>query len=297
MYPKALLSGARRKHARTLTSPQLLAHDAWAVRCRPARGPRFLPLYGALEPRLGRSALPAFPSVSADAHLYAPRPWRTWRPLMNHSMAAYGLWPLVIINSTIFIMFAFSFTYPRSKRGWRSFRAFSAFIVALFVEMYGFPLTQYFLAPYLQSRFPSVGLLTHDYGHLWYTLLVGKGDPHLNPIHILSEVLIFGGFFVVASAWNIPTRHRLTLFVCPTSAIYRVRRRSDGLSSAVADDSDSRYVPVLVVMCVRLARREEADVRRELGSGYEGYASRVPAFFPRFGRPVPSARNAPRPTR
>jgi len=56
-----------------------------------------------------------------------------------HDANAYGLWSLAIINSAVFIIFAFSFAKPQSKRDWRSLGAFSAFVVALFTEMYGFP--------------------------------------------------------------------------------------------------------------------------------------------------------------
>lgn len=122
---------------------------------------------------------------------------------MSHDAPAYGMWSLVVINSAMFILFAFSFFKPATRRDWRTFGTFSAFIVALFVEMYGFPLTVYLLSGWLARTFPRIDPLSHASGHLWYTLLGFKGNPHTNPIHLASNVLIVVGFFLLSSAWSV----------------------------------------------------------------------------------------------
>tara|TARA_Y100000766_G_C18500790_1_gene409420 strand:- start:114 stop:512 length:399 start_codon:yes stop_codon:yes gene_type:complete len=116
---------------------------------------------------------------------------------MEYSMASsYGLWSLVALNSLIFIIFAFSFTKPQTKTDWRSFGAFSAFIVALFVEMYGFPLTIYMLSGWLTTNYPGVDFFAHENGHLLHTIFGFSGNAHFDPLHILSNVLIVLGFIV-----------------------------------------------------------------------------------------------------
>ena len=210
---------------------------------------------------------------------------------MNPHATAYGLWTLVLLNSAVFILFAFSFFKPRTKRDWRSFGAFSGFVVALFVEMYGFPLTIYLLSGWLTRRFPGADLLSHDAGHLWYSLLGWQGDPHGNPIHILSNVLIFGGFILLASAWRVLYAAQQAGKLATTGAYAHVRHPQYVAFIVIMLGFLLQWptlvtllmFPVLVGMYVRLARREEREVRAEFGAAWEAYAAETPAFIPRLG--------------
>jgi protein-S-isoprenylcysteine O-methyltransferase Ste14 len=202
---------------------------------------------------------------------------------------AYGLWSLVIINSAIFIIFAFSFAKPRTEWDWRSFSAFSAFIVALFVEMYGFPLTIYLLSGWLVRRYPEVDFLSHDAGHLWNTLLGWKINPHFDPLHILSNILIFGGFILLSAAWKVLYEAQRTGTLAVTGPYAYVRHpQYDGFILIMLGFLFQWptlvtliMFPILVTMYVRLARREEREVIAEFGEEYRRYAARTPGFLPR----------------
>ena len=211
---------------------------------------------------------------------------------MESNAPAYGLWGLAIINSAIFIFFAFSFFKPQTTRDWRSFGAFSAFLVALFTEMYGFPLTIYLLSGWLQTRFPEINWLSHDAGHLLEMMVGWRANPHLGPFHIASFLFIGGGFGLISAGWT---------------RLYRAQRRrmlaTDGIYARIRHPQYVGFVlvmfgfllqwptlltlamfPVLTFMYVRLARREEREALAEFGEAYRDYMARVPAFFPRLSR-------------
>jgi protein-S-isoprenylcysteine O-methyltransferase Ste14 len=204
--------------------------------------------------------------------------------------SAYGLWSLVVINSLVFIIFAFSFTKPRTSRDWRSFSAFSAFIVALFVEMYGFPLTIYLLSGWLVRKYPGVDFFSHDAGHLLHTLLGWKMNPHFDPLHILSNILILGGFILLSAAWKVLYEAQRTGTLAVSGPYAYVRHPQYGGFILIMLGFLLQWptlvtlimFPILVFMYVRLARHEEREVLAEFGEKYRRYMLSTPAFFPRL---------------
>lgn len=211
---------------------------------------------------------------------------------MSHDQPAYGLWTLVILNSAIFIMFAYSFFKPATARDWRTFGAYSAFIVALFVEMYGFPLTIYLLSGWLQTKYPGLDILSHDTGHLWSTLLGEKGDPHFGVLHIASYIFLAYGFILLSSAWNVlyhaQRRHALAV-----TGPYAVIRHPQYIAFVLIMLGfllqwptllTLLMFPILLLMYGRLAIREEAEMCTQFGDVFEEYARRTPRFIPRFPR-------------
>ncbi|MFZ2393055.1 MAG: isoprenylcysteine carboxylmethyltransferase family protein [Rhodoferax sp.] len=212
---------------------------------------------------------------------------------MNRDPSAYGLWVLVVLNSAIFIIFAYSFFKPATARDWRTFGAFSAFIVALFVEMYGFPLTIYLLSGWLQSNYPGLDILSHNSGHLWSTLMGDKGDPHFGFLHIASYILLAAGFILLPSAWRVLYHAQRSKTLATTGPYARIRHPQYvafvmillGFLLQWPTLLTLLMFPVLLVMYGRLALTEEADMRALFGQAYEQYARLTPRFIPSLTRP------------
>lgn len=209
---------------------------------------------------------------------------------MIENLSDYGLWSLAVVNSAVFIIFAFSFFKPKTIKDWRSFGAFSAFLVALFAEMYGFPLTIYFASGWLQSAYPDINWLSHDAGHIPEMLFGWKTNPHFGPFHIVSFFLIGGGFLLLSAAWPVLYRAQLAHRLATSGPYAHVRHPQYAgfvlilLGFLVQWPTALTLVmfPVLAVMYWRLAAAEERAAEAEFGEAYLRYSAETPRFLPRL---------------
>ena len=214
----------------------------------------------------------------------------------------YGLWLLVVVNSLIFIVFAASFFHPRSSRDWRALGGFSAFVIALFTEMYGYPLTVYLLTGPLGGLIPGVDL-SHDAGHLWADLIGWKGDPHVSPFHLASYGFIIGGFWLIAAGWRVLFAALKAGTLATTGPYARLRHPQYAGFALIMIGFLLQWptlatlvmFPVLLLVYRRLAVREEQEVEARFGEVWRSYAAHTPRFFPRLGAAPQPPRGANRP--
>lgn len=206
-----------------------------------------------------------------------------------HAQSGYGLWLLAAINALFFIFFAWSFYKPLNARDWRGLGMFAAFVVALFAEMYGFPLTLYVLSGWLSTRFPDVNWLSHDAGHLLEMLFGWRANPHFGPFHIASFVLIGAGFWLLGKAWPVLYRAQREGRVAREGVYARIRHPQYAAFALILTGFLLQWptlitlvlYPVMLVAYARLARREERDSLQHFGPEYATYMRDVPAFVPR----------------
>jgi protein-S-isoprenylcysteine O-methyltransferase Ste14 len=204
------------------------------------------------------------------------------------AIPGYGLWALAILNAAFFIFFAWSFYKPLNARDWRSFGLYSAFIVALFAEMYGFPLTLFLLSGWLSSQFPQVDWLTHDAGHIFEMMFGWRMNPHFGPFHIASFALIGGGFWLLSVAWPVLYRAQREGRVAREGPYARIRHPQyvgfflimTGFLLQWPTLLTLAMYPVLVWVYARLAKAEERDSLTRFGDEYRHYMASVPRFVP-----------------
>lgn len=200
---------------------------------------------------------------------------------------AYGLWYLVVINIVLFVFFIMSFLMPLKKREWRSMGTTVAFFVALFTEMYGFPLTIYILTGILGTKYPVLDPFSHANGHLWVTLF-GGGAKMMDTIHLISNGMVVIGLFIMWIGWKLIHSAQSGLV---TSGLYGYVRHPQytglfvvitGMFIQWPSITTVIMAPVLIMVYYRLSKSEEKDMIEKFGDEYIEYMLRTPRFIPKI---------------
>ncbi|MGH7256723.1 MAG: methyltransferase family protein [Nitrospirales bacterium] len=205
---------------------------------------------------------------------------------MTNFYSHYGHWGLVLIMIVGASWLLYRYVAPKNWREWSGAGLVQAFIIALYAEMYGFPLTIYLLTGFLGI---DLRLTSHS-GHLWATLL-GYGETGAMIEMFLGYSFVFLGISLLAQGWR---------------EVYRASRErrlaSNGLYGAVRHPQYTGILlavfgqlihwptiltvalfPVIVWVYIGLARREESGMSNQFGDEYRSYQARVPMFLPRLG--------------
>lgn len=207
---------------------------------------------------------------------------------MQQQSYAYGAWGMVITMVLLAAFFIARFLPTHTKVARRSGGALIAFFVALFTEMYGFPLTIYLLSHFLGIRI-SFG---HISGHLLgdFITYLGLGNGWFI-VTLVSNLLIALGIYLVTAGWELVYESKgkfviRGLYACMRHPQYTgIYVITLGFMIQWPTVTTLILWPFVIAMYYRLARREEADMLAEFGDEYRRYMERTPMFFPRlFGR-------------
>ena len=193
----------------------------------------------------------------------------------------YGLWTITIVSVVFFTIFALGFFFPRKKREWRALGVFEAFVVALYTEMYGFPLTIYILSSFFGIKIPFI----HFKGHLWATLF-GWGDEGAMLEMAIGGLVMLAGMSLVVLGWRKVHQAGDKLV---TDGIYGIIRHPQYLGFVLITAGMLIHwptlltlvmFPILLAAYLHLAKKEGKDLAGRFGKDYHRYERLVPAFIP-----------------
>jgi protein-S-isoprenylcysteine O-methyltransferase Ste14 len=205
---------------------------------------------------------------------------------MNYEdMSLGGQWGAMIIMIVIVSWILYSYLAPKNFKEWRNAGLVQAFIIALYAEMYGFPLTIYLLTSFLGMDIPWL----HTRGHLWGTLL-GLDDTGAMIEMFIGFAFILAGLMLMARGWRLvfSAQEKDELV---TGGIYKYVRHPQYTGIFIALFGQLIHWPTVVTLLLfpvivgayyHLARKEEKAMISKFGETYRAYMQSVPMFFPKL---------------
>lgn len=205
---------------------------------------------------------------------------------MNEPISHSGAWGVTLVVIVVISWFLYRYLAPKTWKEWASASVVQAFIIALYAEMYGFPLTIYLLV-----RFFGIDKTNLD-ANLWSTLL-GYGEAGMMISMVLGYFISLIGIGLFMEGWRELHRarqeHRLI-----TDKLYALVRHPQytGLFIIIFGEGIVHwptafslvFFPLIIIAYVLLAKSEERKMLYEFGDAYRAYRSNVPGFIPRWSQ-------------